>query len=114
MTQYQAKRELLARGPEGNLVTYKPGDLIPDFEAWDIHARRANLSLEWVVPVEADKVVLEPPKVVPPKVETQGLAAKINEEEDRELEIFSCPKCSKGPFKTERALKTHIVIAHKD
>lgn len=50
-------------------VIYKAGDVIPDFENWDIHAQRSHLNLEWVKKVaeEAPEPKQAKPKKRPSK-----------------------------------------------
>jgi hypothetical protein len=40
---------------DGKPFFYKPGDEIPDFDKWDIHAHRAHLNMDWVIEVEDKK-----------------------------------------------------------
>jgi hypothetical protein len=51
---YVAQRELkfVTKGENYKVIIYKPGDVIPDFDQWDIHAQRAHLNNEFVVQVE--------------------------------------------------------------
>jgi hypothetical protein len=108
---YVARKELLAKSPSGDLVKYKAGDVIPDFEQWDIHARRANLNLEWVEAVEDQEVDdqdPEPVKLTPGLAATKGEAPILAPASE-----LVCSKCPDKTFKSERALKTHIGIAHK-
>lgn len=45
MVEFVAKRRLEKNDRSG---FYEPGEIIPDFAEWNIHARRACLNLEWV------------------------------------------------------------------
>lgn len=45
---YVARRQIKCVDREDKVTVYNPGDVIPDFEAWNIHAKRAHLNLDMV------------------------------------------------------------------
>lgn len=87
---YVATRELKVVDRQDKVTIYHAGDVIPDFDKWDIHAYRAHINMEWVK-------IVEPLPVGEPQ-----LAASSHQ----------CDVC-KREFKSEKALKTHNTLAHK-
>lgn len=107
--QFVACREL-KDFVNGVPVVYKPGDVIPNFEAWEIHARRAHLELEWVKPADpGGKPVEQRTFRVTTLTEEQ---VKALPETPEEPEAFKCDHCDRE-FKTKRAFSTHVTRAHK-
>lgn len=137
MVEYVAQKDLIVSAGEG-VTKYRRGDVIPDFDKWDIHARRAHLNFEWVKakkPEDGSVKKAEPLKQVPktePKLQQPAAENKTSNDvvakyhsksETKRVEHMkavaskkqqhSCPKCPGKEFKSERALKTHNGIAHK-
>lgn len=88
---------------EDKMVLIQPGQVVPDFDNWNIHSRRSHLSLEWVT---------QRPDPVPETLE-EVLATPFDEpvEAMKAVEVFACKKCSKE-FTSSRALKGHMTKAH--
>lgn len=97
---YVAVRELKVGTPKG-LVIIKPGQEIPDFEKWNEVAKRANINMGFVKEV-AGMSTGTPSPSVSAKVEVKAQSPGI----------LGCNKCQKTGFKTPRALKTHVTLAH--
>jgi hypothetical protein len=104
------------------VIIFKPGDQIPDFEEWNIHARRAHLNLEWVAEVSGKKksdasaqtvfkvTVVEEGPAAPKKKAKAAKKAKAEPVADS----VPCPVAECGrTFKSPRALSTHAALAHK-
>lgn len=72
--QYVARRELKCVDRNDAVTVYKPGDIIPDFDKWDIHVKRAHLSMELVELAEQEQ---DEPKLMPaPKPDPKGKKKK--------------------------------------
>lgn len=110
---YVAQRELKYVGFDNRIVIYKPGDEIPNFDSWDIHARRAHLNLEWVRLDQGDNS--DPVERGVFKVTTLD-PAQVSKSTEARLEIqtseFKCSDCEKA-FDSKRALGIHVSKAHK-
>ncbi len=105
---FVAQRELkyIPLGAEKAII-FHPGDEIPDFEKWDIHARRAHLNLEWVVEeVSGKSGASSTPSVFKVTTVNEGPAVP------KEVEGHHCGTCERK-FKSKRALSTHASSAHK-
>lgn len=98
MMVYVAQRVLKEIDRDNKVTVYRPGEEIPDFDSWNIHARRAHLNLHWVT--KEDRVEdLEP---------EQELDFEPTDEDAKPL---VCSKCKKE-FKNEKGLRAHIGRAH--
>lgn len=111
---YVARREIKA--VEGNLVrVYRAGDTIPDFEKWEIHARRAHINLEWVEEVKAvaDGLATEtsPTQFTVTLLADEPVADTVLEAKPALLP-GQCSQCGKE-FKSRRALTTHVTKSHR-
>ena len=94
---------------EKKATVFQPGDVIPDFDKWDIHARRAHINLEWVTEEVSGK---------PGASSAQSVFQVTTVEEGpaapKEQSVaHTCGECSDRTFKSKRALNTHIAMAHK-
>lgn len=121
-----AQRELkvVSRDGKDTVTIYKPGDVVQGFEKWDEVPRRAHLSLEYVREVSDSKLTpqqkVSMPKVVETKSKSKTKREKILKEK---VEVkaetpapapldFKCVTCPTKSFKSSKALKTHITLAH--
>lgn len=91
---------------DGKPVVYSPGEVIPNFDKWNIHARRAVLNMDWVKEVnegDAPEPASRPyenswqKKAVTPKAASPAV---------------ECDLC-KREFKNTRAMKTHVALGHR-
>lgn len=74
---YVATRELkVYKKVTGEKVIYRAGDVVKDFESWDIHAQRANLNMEYVIKKEGSAKKTEPVKQVAKPAKTQQKSSK--------------------------------------
>ena len=103
MIEYVAQRKLRAQDANGNITQYMPGDVIPNFESWNIHQKKAHLNLEWVTPKKDLPVPDSLKPVGTPKQEPKKAAPTE----------LACDLCSKT-YKDERSLKIHKTVKHKE
>jgi hypothetical protein len=73
MFKYTANREIKDIKRTGEVIVYKNGDLIPDFESWDLMSQRSHLNLEWVTKKSAS---MAPKESLPAKKNKQKKRGK--------------------------------------
>jgi hypothetical protein len=98
---YVANRVIKYIDRESNVTVFKPGDVIPGFEDWNIHSRRAHLSLEWVLPSEKS-------------IEAASETVRMEEgpEAAQKSDSLACGACGKR-FQSTRAVGVHFSKKHR-
>lgn len=130
--------KIIKHVPKGTekVFIFKPGDEIPDFESWNIHAQRAHINMDWVKKVEevdkkAKKKAQKSAKTEPKITKTGRKSSKSSQKTGENVakivktmpvepqvsgpkpETIKCDQCDKE-LKSAKALKTHKTLAHKE
>jgi len=95
---FVAITEMRLNGADGEHIVIGPGEVVPGFETWGIHQRRAHLSLHKV------REVLD-----------HEVEAPASEEDAKaqEAEGVFCPHCPNKSFASKRGLAIHIGQQHR-
>lgn len=94
---FVALSPITLNGADGGQYTISPGEIVPEFDTWPIHSRRAYVRHFYVKEVPEDEA-----EAVEAKPDLEPMA-----------EVVACPHCPGKTFASRRGLAIHVGQQHR-